>query len=126
MNILYIDASHVDADVPVKRLKFSSATGQYSAVERNATKPFLRGPVSMEWLSAASSLPGKALQVALAIQWVAGMSAGRPFKLTGKALAMVHISVDAATDGVNRLEAAGLIALTRKPGQRPTIQLRAA
>lgn len=78
----------------------------------------------MEWLSRASHLPGKALHIALAIQWLAGMNAGKPFKLTANALAVMGVSDDAAGGGLKRLEAANLIVVGRMPGQRPMIAVR--
>ena len=88
------------------------------------TKPFLKGPIPMDWLSAAAHLPGKALNVALAVRWLVDMGGGKPAKLTAKALALLNISEDACSDGLRRLESAGLIAVTRQSGQRPTVGLR--
>ncbi len=78
----------------------------------------------MDWLGAAGHLPGKALHVAIAIQWLAGMNAGKPLKLTAKALGMMGISSDAARDGLKRLESANLIGVHRMPGQRSAIAVR--
>jgi len=79
----------------------------------------------MEWLSEAAKLPGKALNLAIAIWWLAGMSKTTAFKLTGKALDQVDISRDAAASALNRLEAQGLIRVQRSPGQRPTVEILA-
>lgn len=114
----------MDAVIPTKRLRYSATSKQLEAVEHANTKPFLRGPISMDWLGAAGHLPGKALHVGIAIQWLAGMNAGKPFKLTAKALKMMGVSSDAARDGLNRLEGANLIVVQRMPGQRPTVALR--
>ncbi len=78
----------------------------------------------MDWLSAAAHLPGKALNVALAVHWLAGMNGNKPTKLSGKSLKLLNVSADACSDGLKRLEGAGLIAVTRQPGQRPTVGIR--
>jgi hypothetical protein len=111
----------VDLQVPVRRLRLQVTAEGPKLVEAVKTPLFIKGPISVAWLSAASKLPGKALNVALAIQWLAGMSAGKPFKLTRAALAMFAVSADAAQDALPRLEAASLISAARRPGQRPLI-----
>jgi len=77
----------------------------------------------MAWLSAAASLPGKALHLAIAIQWLHGMATTSEFKLTGKALELFSLSRDATADGLKRLEALGLIRVDRQPGKRPLIRV---
>lgn len=112
--------------IPEMRLRYSTTSKQFEAVEHASTKPFLKGPISMDWLSRAAQLPGKALHVAVAIQYLAGMNKGKPFKLTAKALAMVGVSDDATGDGLKRLEAAGLIHVARMQGQRADIRVLGA
>ena len=117
---MYISNSsspHPDAGIPVKRLKFvKSDVGSGYATPQN-TPPFIKGPIPVAWLSQAAALPGKALHLGLAIQWLTGVNKGAPVKVSKKALAHFCISVDAYRDGLKRLEAAGLIAVTRLPGQ---------
>ena len=84
---------------------------------------FLRGPVPLEWLQQAAALPGKTLNVAIALWWLHGMAKGKPFKLTRQALKYLNVERDAASAGLIRLERAGLIGVERKPGQRPTISM---
>ena len=84
---------------------------------------FIRGPIPMAWLAAVAKLPGKTLNVALAMQWLVGMSGGKPFKLTRRSQELFAISDDAARDGLQRLEAAELVTTTRRPGQRPLITI---
>jgi DNA-binding FadR family transcriptional regulator len=77
----------------------------------------------MAWLEKAAELPGKPINVALALWWLHGMNDGKAFKLTRKALDYLHVSRDAAYDGLERLEQHGLIQVERKPGSRPTISI---
>lgn len=93
-------------------------------VEVGNTKPFLKGPIYMDWLSAAARLQGKAINLALAVRWLVDMNGGKPAKLTAKALDLLNVSEDACGDGLKRLESAGLITVTRLPGQRPIVGIR--
>ena len=114
---MYID----DRSIPVKRVRHDSSTGRYIDAPLNA--PFLKGPIPMAWLNEAAKLPGKALNLGIAIWWLAGMSKTTAFKLTGKALDQLDISRDAASSALKRLEAQGLIRVQRLPGQRPTVEI---
>ena len=77
----------------------------------------------MAWLNEAAKLPGKTLNLGLAIWWLAGMAKTKTFKLTGKALAQLGVSRDAASDALKRLEERGLLRVQRSPGQRPTVEI---
>ncbi len=110
-----------DRDIPVKRIKLDSSSGQY--IDAPMSVPFIRGPIPLAWLNAAARLPGKTLNVGIAIWWLAGMSKTTSFKLTRKALDQLAVSRDAASDGLKRLEDNGLILVKRLPGQRPTVQI---
>ena len=110
-----------DLRVPVRRLQLDRASGGLEAAPPKEL--FVRGPIPLEWLRKAAALPGKSLNVALALWWRHGMAKGGPFKLTGAALKYLNVERDAASMGLVRLEQAGLIQVERKPGQRPTISL---
>lgn len=114
---MYID----DKSIPVKRVRLNSSSGQL--LDAPISTPFLKGPIPMLWLSAAASLPGKTLNLGIAIWWLAGMAKTKTFKLTGKALMNFGISKDAASDALKRLEAHGLIRAYRAPGQRTTVEI---
>ena len=114
---MYID----DRSIPVKRVRHDSSTGKY--IDAPLSTPFLKGPIPLAWLNEAAKLPGKALNVGIAIWWLAGMSKTTAFKLTGKALDQLNISRDAASSALKRLESQGLIRVQRAPGQRPTVEI---
>lgn len=69
------------------------------------------------------ALPGKTVNVAIALWWLHGMAKGKPFKLTQQALQCLHVERDAASAGLVRWERAGLIRVERRPGQRPIISI---
>ena len=112
-----------DRDVPVKRLQLDANIGRL--VESPKTALFLRGPIPLAWLGCAAALPGKSLNVGIALWWLHGMAKGKPFKLTQKALQTLNVERDAASAALVRLEQAGLIRVVRQPGQRPTVSMMA-
>ena len=114
--------SNSDRDIPVKRLQLDVVTGKLMPVPKKEL--FLRGPIPLEWLARAAALPGKTLNVAIALWWHHGMAKDHPFKLTRKALKSLSVERDAAGLALTRLEQAGLIQVERNPGQRPTITLQ--
>jgi len=110
-----------DRSIPVKRVRLDASTGKL--LDAPMAVPFLKGPIPMSWLSEAANLPGKTLNLGLAIWWLAGMAKPKTFKLTGKALKNLGISKDAASDALKRLEERKLIRVQRLPGQRPTVEI---
>ncbi len=84
---------------------------------------FIRGPIPMVWVSAAAALPGKALNVALALLWLDGMQKIGTIKVTKKALELFNISADAYRDGLCRLRAVGLVKVQDRPGRRAAVEI---
>jgi hypothetical protein len=113
--------STTDLHIPVKRLQLDGASGTLVFAPKKAL--FLRGPIPLDWLAKAAALPGKALNVALALWWRHGMAKGKPFKLTLLALKYMNVERGAASAGLVRLEQAGLIRVERRLGQRPIISI---
>lgn len=107
--------------IPEKRFQFDFTSGKL--VHTPKKQLFLRGPVPLDWLGKAAKLPGKTLNVALAIWWLKGMTHNESFKLTRMSLNMFSIKRDAASMALNRLEGAGLISIKRVVGQRPCISI---
>lgn len=95
--------------------------GSYTPAKKS--EPFLKGPIPLVWISKVSMLPGKAFQTALAILWLTDMSGGGPIKLSRQAMQRFSLSADAARDAVKRLEAAKVITVERKVGQKHSITL---
>jgi len=123
MNVLEY-SERGDSLIPVKRHQFRPSSTGPGLVEVANTKPFLKGPIHMDWLSAAAHLPGKSLNLALAVRWLVDMNGGKPVKITAKALDLFCVSADACSDGLKRLESGGLITVIRHPGQRPVVGIR--
>jgi DNA-binding MarR family transcriptional regulator len=113
-----------DLRIPTKRLQLDVTTRKLVSSPRKEL--FLRGPIPLEWLGEAAKLPGKTINVAIALWWRYGMAKGKPFKLTRMALKILNVKRDAASAGLARLEQAGLIQVERKPGQRPIVSILTA
>jgi hypothetical protein len=84
---------------------------------------FVKGPIPMNWLSAAAAIPGKAVIVALAVWFLAGMKKTSTVKLTRTVLDRFSISRHAAYRCLQRLEAAGLVEVRRHRGRCPVVTL---
>jgi hypothetical protein len=105
--------------LPAKRL----ATSQRRIPRTSNGQRFLRGPIPLDWLSAAAWLPGKSLHVGVALWLEAGLrnSAVVPLSnLTGR-----HFGLDrnAKYRGLDWLEQAGLISVERKLGRAPIVTI---
>ncbi len=74
-----------------------------------------------DWLATAAQLPGKALAVALALQWLACLRQSHSVVFDRMASTRFHISRDATYDGLRRLEEAALVTVERSPGRAPTV-----
>ncbi|MCH7688492.1 MAG: hypothetical protein IH899_17725 [Planctomycetes bacterium] len=77
---------------------------------------FLKGPIPLNWLQIASGLPGRTLHVGLAIWFLVGLKKRQEVQVTNRSLARFSVLPDAYRRGLSQLEAAGLVAVKRKPG----------
>ncbi len=109
-----------DRLIPVVKLRHTLG-GRFNCVRLGDL--FIKGPIPMAWLSCAAKLPGKAIQVALALFWLAGMTPKDKIKMTQQALNLFNVSNDAYHDSLPRLETAGLIKVWRAIGQRAQVKI---
>jgi hypothetical protein len=109
-----------DRLVPTVKLRYTPDHG-FKPVKRG--EPFIKGPIPMSWISCAAKLPGKAIHVALALFWLAGMKPLHKIKVTRQALKYFSVSDDAYRDALPRLEEAGLIKVWRAPGKRAQVEI---
>lgn len=109
-----------DQLLPVVRIHYDGRVSNRSA---RSDKPFIRGPIPMDWIAAAAALPGKTLNAALALWWLAGMKGHSEFKVTRQALSYLQVSDDAYRDALSRLEKARLVTVQRRPGQRAIVRI---
>lgn len=79
---------------------------------------FIQRPIPMVWISQVAKLPGKTINVAIALWWVHCISGGGEINLTRKALTLLNVNRETANDALERMERAGLIDVVRNVGMR--------
>jgi hypothetical protein len=82
---------------------------------------YLRGPVPLAWLQASARLPGRALQVGLALWFLVGVTKSATVSLTTVKLAGFGVDRSAKRRALTALAGAGLIALDQAPGCNPVV-----
>lgn len=91
--------------------------------QRRFTGKFLRGPIAWVWLSRAGQLPGRAIHVALAIRLWVGIKKTDCIVLPTGTLAEMGVTRHAARRGVQALEQAGLLRVSRSRGRKTRVQV---
>ena len=81
------------------------------------------GPIPLGGLSVAAGLPGKALHVALALWYQAGLTKARTVKASRGLLKRFGVERKAGYSSLGRLEEAGLISVTRHVGRCPRVTI---
>jgi hypothetical protein len=87
---------------------------------------FLRGPIPMNWLTAASraSRKGCGFKVSIAIWYLSGLNRqARTIKLAGSVLRDMGVKRHASYRGLAALEDAKLIEVIRHPGRSPIVTI---
>jgi hypothetical protein len=87
---------------------------------------FLRGPVPLSDIAAASRLPGQALGVYLAIHHRAAMTGSDLVTLPKGLLEQFGVSRDSKARALQALEGADLVAVERPKGRAARITLRSS
>lgn len=85
---------------------------------------FLKGPVPWGWLCQACNLTKKSPQVAIGLCFISGMQKNRTVKMQKKVLRDLGVSRHAFYRARDKMEAAGLISVKKRPGQSPLITLQ--
>jgi hypothetical protein len=88
-----------------------------------AGEKFLKGPIPWNWLAQAASLTGRAIQVALALWFLVGVTRRRTVALSGSVLRDLGVDRYAGYRGLNALEEAGLVSVSRHAGQNPMVTI---
>ena len=111
------------ASGPVEvRLTWCPTTSGYKPAASKGAG-FIKGPLPLPWMQCAAQLPGKTLQVALALWYLAGLQKTRTVRLATKSLSLMGVSRDAKYDGLARLAQEGLVSVEQKPGHAPVVTL---
>ena len=112
-----------DAAIPTIRLSYDRHTGKHGV--RTKTKPFILGPIPLDWITRANSLRGKAGATGLALFFLKGVKQANTFKVTAEAEQIAACSRQAFSRGLVALQDAGLITLQQRSGARPIVTILA-
>ena len=83
----------------------------------------LRGPIPLDWLSAAARLPGRSLHAGIALWYAAGVTRSLSVPLSNISGVRFGLDRNAKHRALAWLEGAGLIAVERKLGRAPLITI---
>ncbi len=103
----------------IQERRIVSATTAKLTKQRSAR--YLRGPVPLAWLQAAARLPGRALQVGLALWYLVGVTKSATVSLSSVQLAGFGVDRSAKRRALTALAGAGLITLDQVPGRNPVV-----
>lgn len=105
------------------RIPRKSSRSQPRPPRPGAREQFLKGPIPLDWLAAASRLPGKSLQVAVAVWFLAGLHRSSVVPLSNKISHRFGLDRNSKYRGLAWLETQGLITVDRKIGRAPVITI---
>ena len=88
-----------------------------------AGEKFLKGPIPLNWLSAAAQLPGKSLHLGIAIWFKASIAKSATVRLSNIAGLPFGLDRNAKYRALGWLEDAGLITVERQTGRSPIVTL---
>jgi DNA-binding transcriptional ArsR family regulator len=111
----------------VRKLVWDKSQGAFvdwsKTKTRNAVR-FIKGPLPLEWLSAAAHQGGKALAVGLAVHYAAGLrTTSRDIPVTNELAEVFGVSRHTKRYALKRLAAAGLIAVTQEGKSSPRVTI---
>ena len=90
-------------------------------IRRKGKKFIFRIP--LDWMATAADLPGKCVHVGLLLWYESGLTRDRTVKVTRTLLGRLQVKRDAGRRAINRLEAAGLVAVDRGVGRSPLVTI---
>ena len=93
------------------------------STRRRFTRPDANRLVNFTWLAVAAKLPGRTLNVAAAIWFLASLHKSPTIRLAPYALRLFGASRDCSYDALRRLADAGLIVLSTQRGRLPRMTL---
>jgi hypothetical protein len=84
---------------------------------------FLKGPIPWKWITEAARLTGRALHVAIAVWFLAGLTIKRTIKLSPTVLRELGVKRRTGYRALEALEKAGLVSVKRHVGRSPIVTL---
>jgi hypothetical protein len=96
-------------------------SGTAAKLTKRQSARYLRGPVPLAWLQTAACLPGRALQVGLALWYLVGVTKSATVSLSSVRLARFGVNRSAKRRALAALAGAGLITIDQVLGRNPMI-----
>lgn len=84
---------------------------------------FLKGPIPLKWLTLAATLPGKALHLAVALWFQAGVEGSATIRLNLSRLQDFGVERSAGSRALEILSSRRLVTVTRRPGCAPIVTI---
>jgi len=112
-----------DSAIVERRLHFQPTRGQFAPLDQPKADAFIKGPLPLSWMTKAAQLPGKTLQVALALWYLSGLQKTQTVRLASKTLEKFGVSRDAKYQALERLALLGLIQVRKSQGKAPMVTL---
>jgi hypothetical protein len=84
---------------------------------------FIKGPVSLPWITSASKISFSALSVGVLLWYWYGLSGVPVIKLTTKKLKEFGISKRTAYRALQKMEDVGLVHISRRYGRAPLVRI---
>ena len=84
---------------------------------------FLKGPIPWEWIEAAATLPGKALEVGLCLWRLSGAMKSNTVRLGNREVERLGVNRFAKSRALAHLKRAGLIEVVSRPGRLPMVTI---
>lgn len=92
-------------------------------IKQNRKSWFLKGPIPLLWLQVAAKLPGKSLNVGIALWFLSGLTKKRTVALKSSHLIKFGVCRGAKQRCLASLEKAGLVLVKRKRGKSPEVTI---
>jgi len=84
---------------------------------------FMKGPIPLNWVQAASKLPGKSLHVAIVLWFLVGIKKSKTVKLTQLLLTQFGVNRNSKYRALKALAEAGLITFCSTSGKNPLVTI---
>ena len=105
-----------DEDIPTKKIS--------PTPNRRRSKPFIKGPIDLEWISKVALLPGKSLNVGLALMYLSGLTKNtEDLRLPQKHLKYFNVTRKSANRVLSLMEEEGLVEIERSQGRKHRVTI---
>ncbi len=105
-----------DEDIPTRKISLVPT--------RRRSKPFIKGPIDLEWMSRVALLPGKSLNVGLALMYLSGLKkSNEDLRLSQKHLKCFNVTGKAANRVLDLMEQDGLVEIERSQGRKHRVSI---